>query len=250
VVAELWAWHDVGGLYWYNYVLAGYIAQDGTALTMCGSADAEDAGAEYECTIDSYLLLFTAPSVFVNWGSHPGGDLHYCESLGLTRQADGASVPGSACGTVLAGEAGEQPPPEEPAPPTTSAPPTTPPTATSAPPPGSEPPTETPPPGPPASATSTPAAEPQPSSSGSTAAGAGPSATNSPSAGSPAADPRDPPADDFAPTPVSSDSVVTVSGGTFPVNLVIVIAVALGFGGVGVLAGPSLLDGRRRRGAT
>lgn len=251
-VAEVWAWRDGAGLHWYNYVLAGHEAVGSDALTMCASTDPGDAGLVYSCTTESGTLLFTSGSLFVTWPTEGAGALHFCEAVDVVDQAGAWSL-GRACGTIAASGFGATPTPtqtptDEPAdPPVDETPastpvPSEPPATTTAvapPPTTDEGEAEVAPP-PPADDTSG-----TPASSATTVA---PTSVETPEAApSDDTDLPDQGADDTVALPVGSEVVATVGDSPFPVLLVVLVALALGVGGVGVLAGPGVRQAQRRR---
>lgn len=243
-VAEVWVWSDDTGLHWYNYLAVGYT--DGApGLTMCATEDSTAAGLEYECSTDSYFLLFTMPNRFVTWPFGLGGDLHYCESVDVVGP-DAVPVVAHACGVLSASTDGESEPP----PPPSSAPTQPPPTSEPSPP--AEQPTSS------ATASAPEASDPAEESTAPTGGSPGMpdtppeeigAAEPAPSGGTAPGNSADAVLLDPAPgaTPVESQSVALVAGAAFPVALMLAIAAALGLGGVAVLAGPGAFAAVRQR---
>jgi hypothetical protein len=240
--AEVWAWGDAGGLHWYNYLAEGFTGASGSLLTMCATQDESADGVVYECTTDSYYLLFTMSSLFVTWPSAIEPDHYFCESVDVVGP-DYLPVTAYACGAVSAisddGDAAPEPPVTTTPPPVSTPPPATqPPVA-----PTTDPPDQTTnePVDPAEPSTEPPASVdvPRPTTTAPT-----PSAWTGPGAphGLPEAEGPGP-----AATPVDSQSVALVGGAAFPVALVFMLAGALALGGIGVLAGPSALAAFRRK---
>ncbi|MEJ7727090.1 MAG: hypothetical protein WKH47_08750 [Actinomycetes bacterium] len=249
-VAEVWAWGDDAGLHWYNYVAEDYRPGGGSALTMCATEDEAADGFAYDCSTDSYSLLFTVADLFVTWPAIVDADLYFCESVDVVGLDDLVTT-AHACGTLSGVSRGESvpgpppsttPPPADPSAPPTSSPPTPPPTTAPVDPPAEEPvPTTEPTRSEPAA----PPSAPIPTSSTPPTAAA-PSAPVDATPGRPVADETPPDAAPMA-TPVDSESVALVGGAAFPVALVVALAAALALGGVAVLAGPSAVTAFRRR---
>jgi hypothetical protein len=240
-VAEVWAWGDDVGLHWYNYVAQDYTPGSGSVLTMCATDNDEFSDLEYECSTDSHDLLFTAANMFVAWPSSIDVDHHFCESVDVVG-LDGVPMRSHACGTMpnLAdGDSAPGPP------------------AQTTPPPSSPPPPTNPPPEPSTAGPTGPVDEPDILDPSDSEPGVAPNdprppsnqPTSASSSGPGRADPNQLPGDGShaVATPVDSQSVALVGGGSFPLALVVVLAGMLALAGVGVLAGPSALSALRRR---
>lgn len=240
--AEVWSWADADGLNWYNYLVEGYAPGGGSLLTMCATDDEAAEDLVYECTTDSYYLLFTMANLFVTWPSAIEPDHYYCESVDVIAP-DGVLVTSYACGTIngTSDDDSALGPPPPTSPPPTSPPPTSQPPAV----PTTEPiePVDDDPIGP-----------DEPSQPGGSVGGPAPTTpavTAVVTSGPDAQNPRGLPEDAFDPvptaTPVESQWVARVGGAAFPVSAVFVVAGALALGGVGVLAGPGAIAAVRRR---
>ncbi len=241
--AEVWSWGDDSGLHWYNYIAEGFTGAGGSLLTMCATDNDAAEGSVYQCTTDSYYLLFTVSNLFVTWPSTIEPDHYFCESVEVV-DSDFVPTTAYACGLVSAitddGDAATPQPPATTTPPPTSAlPPTTQPPL----PPTTAPPDQT---------TDEPVESTEPTSAPQSSSDAPALTTTAPTiAAWTGPDVPHGLSESGGPgpvaTPVDSQFVALVGGAAFPVALVFSLAGALALGGIGVLAGPNALAAIRSR---
>lgn len=262
VIGEVWSWGDAESVHWYNYAVSTLPPTVDGAVSMCGSTDSGAEGVEYTCSAESTYLLFTVSGVFVEWPTTLSDALHFCEQVSFG--SGSTVVVGRACSSVANDSVDNDPlggvPPTQtptPSPPGPSEPPTEPSL------PEESPPTTAPsdgavPSDDPADGTEDPGEEEVDGGAavpiGSDAAAptdasppvppAGTAPDTSPATGAPLPpDGAGPP----AATPVQGTSVALVGGSRFPMGFVLVLALALAFGGYVTLAAPGLVAARRQR---